>query len=536
MSDDPRSFVVPGAALRPEGALLREVTARLGRAAMLRRSRLRDPDRGFSQDSARLPGGLFRTAGSVRRIEAGDRAWIGLVRYGAYLAQDGRGAGRSYRALEGALDADDRSHIERARTGRARAPFYDARRSGLVIHEALEPFKGEAAHYRAILSPAAGWELGDLHPLIRETLSVFELSTGARLEWFAVDHHDTPHPHSHIVISARGGDGRDIGFSETSLRRRLQRAAESALSSAFASGAYDFLSHSSPGGAEIVALNADLVARAREGESFRCHQADLLTRLEALEIRSLAMRAPNGRWRLPDDLSSRLQEISAREELEARIASALGISDRLLLRAASNTRHVGVLRGALETDPFADRCVMILETGEGDVRWQAVSIAEAPRLLGEGALIAFDGSTSGRKVTALSLLSLEGQTIAPHLTYLDQVIAGRAPAIIGAGLVAIRFRDALERRRLALLAGGWLRPGEATLRESALRDLARREVSAWTERVRELRAGRTPLAHSVGAPVRLTLAQGEFEIVAGPPESIVLSPASRLSRGRNLED
>jgi hypothetical protein len=536
MSDDPVPLFVPGAARRPDVALLKEVTAHLGRAAMLRRSRLGDPDRGFSRDATRPAGGVLRTAGSVRRIEAGERGRISLVRHGAYLAQDGRGAGRTYRALEAALDAEERSYLERARADRAQAPFYGAGGSRLELHQALELVTGEAAHYRAVLSAAAGWELGDLHPLIRETLSVLELSTGVGLQWFAVDHHDTPHPHSHIVISARGDDGRDIGFSETSLRRRLQRAAESALSSAFGSRAQVALAHPPPVDRETVALNADLIARAREGESFVCHQADLLMRLEALEIRSLATRAPKGRWRLPTDLSSRLQEISLREELESGIAASVGISDRLLLRADPDARHVGLLRAAIEPDPFSDRRVLVLETGEGDLRWLSIPIDEAPRFLGAGALVAFERSTADRRVKALSLLSLDDQTSAPYLTYLDRAIAGQAPLIIGAGAVAVRFREALEARRLALAAGGWLRRGETMLRESALRDLARREVAAWTARVRALRVGHDQSLQEVLPPARLSLVQGEFEIISGPSEGPVLSAASRRARGRSLDD
>jgi hypothetical protein len=74
------------------------------------------------------------------------------------------------------------------------------------------------------------------------------------------------------------------------------------------------------------------------------------------------------------------------------------------------------------------------------------------------------------------------------------------------------------------------------LRESALRDLARREVAAWTARVRALRVGHDQSLQEVLPPARLSLVQGEFEIISGPSEGPVLSAASRRARGRSLDD
>lgn len=532
MSDDLFSISLPGASRRRDASLLREVSHRLGRAAMLRRSRLGDPERGHARDPRRFPGGAHRTSGSVRRIDAGDKGRATLIRHGAYLVQHGRGGGRTYRGLEASLGADERIDYDRARDERSAAPFYDSTREGLSLREALTPFTGEAAHYRVTLSASAGWDLGDLRPMIRSTLGAFELSIGARLDWVGIDHHDTPHPHTHLVISAMTGGDRDIGLSETSLRRRLQRAAEIALVGAFGSVRSREAGHMTSGG-ERLALDAELVSRARSGEDFVCDQADLLMRLEALEARSLARRAPEGRWRLPADLSLRLAEMSLREDLETGARVLVGDAPPPLLAAAPHVRHVGLFRGAIDPDPFSDRHSLILEAGDGELRWISARVDETPVFLAAGGLVAFDRLSADPRVEALSLLSLEDQVSAGHLTYLDRAIAGHVPAITGGGRAADQFRQALEKRRLTLQTRGWIRPGETVPGQRALLDLAQREKAVWTARLQQLHPTSGVDRQPHRAPARLSLVQGEFDILSDAHQQVVLISTSHRARGRS---
>jgi hypothetical protein len=425
--------------------------------------------------------------------------------------------------------------LERLRvlsSGRSGSPFYDRDRSFLSGSEALDGFDGEAGHYRAILSPADGWALGVMNPLVRECMSEIELHLGDKLSWFAVDHHDTPHPHSHIVLSMRTSRGDEVAHSETALRRRLQRSGERVISRALGAGGSESESASGRMSVELFALDAELARRARSGGTFVCDQADLLIRLESLETRSLARRRPGGRWSVAPDLSDRLADHDLRTELETRLAARIGSPEGLLLRADGLSSVSGLLRVDVETDPFLDRRILILETGSGDFRWTAVRIEEAPLLLAPEGLVAFLPDRSGGGVSALSLLSLEQQVRAPHLTYLDRVMAGQAPSISGTGPLAVRFRSALEMRRSSLQVAGWIRADETAPGESALRALARREVQAWTERLSAAGRGRDS-ALSVGDR-RLSLAQGDFELSLPPGGEVRLSPVDGRSQVRSM--
>jgi type IV secretory pathway VirD2 relaxase len=79
-----------------------------------------------------------------------------------------------------------------------------------------EPRLGEAHQFRFIVSPEDASEL-DLTAYVRRLMTRIERDLGRKIEWAAVNHYDTGHPHAHIVVRgvARGdprlqGAGRDL--------------------------------------------------------------------------------------------------------------------------------------------------------------------------------------------------------------------------------------------------------------------------------------------------------------------------------------
>ena len=52
--------------------------------------------------------------------------------------------------------------------------------------------------------------LADLKPFIRNLLTDMERDLDTKLDWIAVDHFNTGHPHTHIVIRGRDDKGKDL--------------------------------------------------------------------------------------------------------------------------------------------------------------------------------------------------------------------------------------------------------------------------------------------------------------------------------------
>lgn len=58
--------------------------------------------------------------------------------------------------------------------------------------------------------PGRRARLEDLKPFIRDLMSQMEQDLGVSLDWAAVDHFNTGHPHTHIVARGRDTDGQDL--------------------------------------------------------------------------------------------------------------------------------------------------------------------------------------------------------------------------------------------------------------------------------------------------------------------------------------
>jgi type IV secretory pathway VirD2 relaxase len=90
----------------------------------------------------------------------------------------------------------------------SKGALYDA--DGPARAEAFEqPRLGEKHRFRLIVSPEDAAEL-DLTDYVRRLMATVERDVDRKLEWAAVNHHDTGHPHVHIVIRGVDRDGREV--------------------------------------------------------------------------------------------------------------------------------------------------------------------------------------------------------------------------------------------------------------------------------------------------------------------------------------
>ena len=106
-----------------------------------------------------------------------------------YLERDGvtrdGEKGRAYSALEN--EADGHAFIERGREDR---------------HQ-----------FRLIVAPEDSIEMGDLRGFTRDLMRQMEQDLGTQLDWIAVDHHNTGHPHTHIIVRGVLDDGRILNIA-----------------------------------------------------------------------------------------------------------------------------------------------------------------------------------------------------------------------------------------------------------------------------------------------------------------------------------
>jgi type IV secretory pathway VirD2 relaxase len=91
----------------------------------------------------------------------------------------------------------------------------------------VERADGDRHQFRFIVSAEDGSEYEDLRPLTRRLMAQVEEDLGTKLDWVAVDHYNTGHPHTHIIVRGKNDRGRDLIIARDYLTHGMrERAAE----------------------------------------------------------------------------------------------------------------------------------------------------------------------------------------------------------------------------------------------------------------------------------------------------------------------
>lgn len=79
--------------------------------------------------------------------------------------------------------------------------------------------------FRVIVSPEDADQLGDLRENTRALMAQMEKDLGTKLDWVAVDHYNTGHPHTHIVIRGKDARGKDLVIAREYLTKGMRQRA-----------------------------------------------------------------------------------------------------------------------------------------------------------------------------------------------------------------------------------------------------------------------------------------------------------------------
>ncbi|MBU6299534.1 MAG: DUF3363 domain-containing protein, partial [Alphaproteobacteria bacterium] len=214
---------------------------------------------------------------------------------------------------------------------------HEARADGKAF---LERCEGDRHQFRFIVSADDGVEYEDLKNLTRRLMTEMEHDLGTKLDWVAVDHFNTGHPHSHIVVRGRDDRGQDLIIARDYIGHGMrERAAEivtldlgprsdsdieTALRREVDQGRFTNLDRMlvrDAGETREVGLGA-------HADAFR--QSLRIGRLQKLVRLGLADSVAPGRWRLAEELEPTLRRMGERGDIirtMQRAMSARGLSD-----------------------------------------------------------------------------------------------------------------------------------------------------------------------------------------------------------------
>jgi type IV secretory pathway VirD2 relaxase len=400
-------------------------------------------------------------------------------------------------------------------------------------------------HFRFIVSPEDAAELADLKAFTRDLMHQAEADLGTRLDWVAVDHWNTAHPHVHVLVRGVGDDARDLVISRDYISSGLRARASELVTLEL--GPRTDLQIRRSLAAEIDAERWTKLDRALARDAVsaggvvdlrpsRGDRADDLRRLKLarvnkLERLGLAAPAGRGRWRLSPDAEPTLQALARRGDVIARIHRSLADGqverpvERWRLEAdGEGGAVVGRLMGRGLDDELRASAWVVIDGVDGRTHHLSLPTLEAATDAPVGAVVEtrwLDGRTGRALVLAVrSDLSLDHQISADGATWLDRQLIGQTRAALVDDGFGAQVRAALDRRTERLEVSGLARRagGRVQFAQNLIETLQRRELAATAGKL----AAATGLEHrpiakgeTISGVVRrrLVLASGRFAMI-----------------------
>jgi len=107
--------------------------------------------------------------------------------------------------------------------------LYDATHDETDGKAFLERSESDRHQFRFIVSPEDATEMADLKPFVRDLMQTVEKDLDTRLEWVAVDHFNTEHPHTHIVLRGKDELDKDLVIARDYIAYGMRRRASEIL-------------------------------------------------------------------------------------------------------------------------------------------------------------------------------------------------------------------------------------------------------------------------------------------------------------------
>ena len=347
--------------------------------------------------------------------------------------QRGAARGRQFVSAK-AVDAHLR-YLERDGVTKdgAKGQVYSAERDVEDGHAFLERGRDDRHQFRFIVSAEEGIELSDPRQTTRDLMKQMETDLGTKLDWIAVDHHNTGHPHTHVIVRGITDDGKTLNIAgdyiaygireraseivtlelgrqtELEVTKQLEREVDADRFTRL-----DRMLIAEQQGKEFTDLRPDQDMR----DTFRQNRALMIERARKLERMGLATEIETGRWIVSSRAEPTLRELGERGDIIKAMHRALereGLAeDRhparyVLHRENATERIVGrVLDKGLGGDEMGERVRLVIDGVDGRVHHIEMDAARAEDV-GRGMIVVAGSAPPGPRAADLNIMDVAGQ-------------------------------------------------------------------------------------------------------------------------------
>ena len=400
-------------------------------------------------------------------------------------------------------------------------------------------------HFRFIVSPDDALEMADLRSFTADLAQQMEKDLDTKLDWVAVDHWNTEHPHVHLIMRGVQDDGEDLVISRDYISEGMRDRARdlvtlelgprtdldirNALERQIDSERWTSLDRQLTRESNRHGIIDLAPPTNRQPDEFHALKAGRLRKLESLD---LADQIGPGQWVMDETAETTLRELGERGDIIKRIHR--GLKERGIDRGASSY----VLAGESLDEPVIGRLVdrglddelkgtafAVIDGIDGRTHHIRLPHIDAAGDSAPGSIVElrkFDDA-KGRRRFALAVrsdLSIDRQVGAAGATWLDRVAIAKEPLPVSGGGFGAEVSDALERRAEHLIEDGLAkRQGQRVIfNRNLLSTLHKRELDSVGDKLaKEIGHPHTPSAtgeHVAGTyQRRVALASGRFAMI-----------------------
>jgi type IV secretory pathway VirD2 relaxase len=287
--------------------------------------------------------------------------------------------------------------------------LYDAENDRTETKPFLARCEDDRHQFRIIVSAEDGALYDDLKPVTRRLMQQMEEDLGTKLDWVAVDHFNTGHPHTHIVLRGKDDRGHDLIIARDYMAQGMRERAAEIVSLDLGPKSDREVEDRLRGEVEqerFTSLDQDLLRRSgddgavafgeKERDAFR--QTLRAGRLQKLKRLGLADETGPGRWQLAAELEPTLRRVGERGDIIKtlhRDLSAAGMARALSDYAifdgfdAQAKAVLGRLAGCGLSDELNDRHYLIVDGVDGRAHY--VDIGETHDDLPVGSIVRVTG-------------------------------------------------------------------------------------------------------------------------------------------------
>jgi type IV secretory pathway VirD2 relaxase len=335
--------------------------------------------------------------------------------------------------------------------------FYNATEHGLDAKQQTAAWVPDRHHFRIIISPERGGDIPDMTAYVRDVMQRVEkdlgvagvIEPGTKLQWIAINHHNTDNPHAHVVLRGKLEDGRDLviprAYLAHGMRNRAAEVATELLGERTVEQARE---------ARLKEVEAERFTsldrmierhlephRDRNGETRRIDLSPAkpigfgaedrqlaLARLQFLEGIGLAQKDKGTYWSVDETFSQSLRELGARNDIIKQLYSQLGNESGRVQRmtggAEVSAPVAGIVIAKDRADELEDDRFIVVRDRSGQAHYGRVRDTPAYRDLHVGSVAELGAGTQWRQEVATQIATVAQSTgvysAQGHEAYLNQ--------------------------------------------------------------------------------------------------------------------